>query len=204
MKEKKIVDKKPNKFLAVTSSVLSKIAEIFLKILFFANILLVIAAVLFFVIGLICCVTSSDAVEYVKISGAILAIEFIIIDMHSESGSKTFNWFDVLIGDIGLVMVFGGIVGLFFNFKIAIIVLLIGSVLTLISKSVQSAAQAKFAEEERRKEQLKYNGYKCPNCGMQGGHPIDQFEKAASISLLGAASENFGKTYECANCHYKW
>lgn len=50
----------------------------------------------------------------------------------------------------------------------------------------------------------KENGYKCPNCGRNAGHPIKTGRKMISVGLFGGASNKLGKTYQCCNCDYMW
>lgn len=62
-----------------------------------------------------------------------------------------------------------------------------------------------YEEIKKRGEYARlHQGCKCPNCGMNAGHRIDDFSKKASIGFWGIASSKLGKTYECANCNYMW
>lgn len=45
---------------------------------------------------------------------------------------------------------------------------------------------------------------KCPTCGSTKVHPISTAKKATGFVLAGVFSSNFGKSYECENCNYKW
>ena len=48
------------------------------------------------------------------------------------------------------------------------------------------------------------NTPKCPTCGSTKVHPISTAKKATGFVLAGVFSSNFGKSYECENCKYKW
>lgn len=58
----------------------------------------------------------------------------------------------------------------------------------------------------RIKKQLaqKANVPKCPTCGSTNVHPISDGKKAVGFLMMGVFSKNFGKSYECDNCKYKW
>lgn len=45
---------------------------------------------------------------------------------------------------------------------------------------------------------------KCPTCGSTNVHPISDGKKAVGFLIMGVFSKNFGKSYECDNCKYKW
>lgn len=45
---------------------------------------------------------------------------------------------------------------------------------------------------------------KCPTCGSTKVHPISAGEKAIGFAMVGIFSKNFGKSYECDNCKYRW
>lgn len=45
---------------------------------------------------------------------------------------------------------------------------------------------------------------KCPTCGSTHVHPISTGKKAAGFFIAGIFSSNFGKSYECDDCKYKW
>ena len=48
------------------------------------------------------------------------------------------------------------------------------------------------------------NTPKCPTCGSTNVHPISTAKKATGFVLAGVFSSNFGKSYECLQCKYKW
>lgn len=45
---------------------------------------------------------------------------------------------------------------------------------------------------------------KCPTCGSTNVHKISSSKKALGFITVGIFSSNFGKSYECENCKYKW
>ena len=45
---------------------------------------------------------------------------------------------------------------------------------------------------------------KCPTCGSENVHPISAGKKAVGFLTVGVFSKNFGKSYECENCKYRW
>lgn len=45
---------------------------------------------------------------------------------------------------------------------------------------------------------------KCPTCGSTNVHPISAGKKAVGFLTVGVFSKNFGKSYECDDCKYKW
>ena len=77
------------------------------------------------------------------------------------------------------------------------------------SKAALAKLQAMVAEsearmpsvEEERRNRLTRN---CPRCGHKSGHPINEFEKKASIGFWGFASSKWGKSYKCDACGYMW
>lgn len=71
----------------------------------------------------------------------------------------------------------------------------------LIPKSVLQQ-QHQYAEEQKRK--LLTEGYLCPSCGLRAGHEFGRIEKGLSLGFWGIYSDKLGKTYQCANCGYKW
>lgn len=48
------------------------------------------------------------------------------------------------------------------------------------------------------------NKPKCPTCGSTKVHPISIGKKAIGFLAVGIFSKNFGKSYECDNCKYRW
>ena len=66
--------------------------------------------------------------------------------------------------------------------------------------------RAKLQKEVERQEkvQKQQNTPKCPTCGSTNIHPISTAKKATGFVLAGVFSSNFGKSYECLQCKYKW
>ena len=48
------------------------------------------------------------------------------------------------------------------------------------------------------------NTPKCPTCGSTNVRPISVTKKTTGFVLAGVFSSNFGKSYECLQCKYKW
>lgn len=69
-------------------------------------------------------------------------------------------------------------------------------------KALQRKSQQKMIEKEQIEKQQ--NTPKCPTCGSTNVHPISTAKKATGFVLAGVFSSNFGKSYECENCKYKW
>ena len=44
----------------------------------------------------------------------------------------------------------------------------------------------------------------CPTCGSTNVSKISTTSKAIGFATVGVFSSNFGKTYKCDNCSYKW
>lgn len=44
----------------------------------------------------------------------------------------------------------------------------------------------------------------CPTCGSTKVRPISSGKKALGFITVGIFSSNFGKSYECLQCKYKW
>lgn len=44
----------------------------------------------------------------------------------------------------------------------------------------------------------------CPTCGSTTGSKIKTGEKLVGFAAVGVFSSNFGKSYKCGNCGYKW
>ena len=61
--------------------------------------------------------------------------------------------------------------------------------------------QKMLSENDKQREQ---NTPKCPTCGSTKVHPISTAKKATGFVLAGVFSSNFGKSYECLQCKYKW
>ena len=69
----------------------------------------------------------------------------------------------------------------------------------------------KDREEKESRERLNLSSSytpkstpKCPTCGSTNVRPISATKKATGFVLAGVFSSNFGKSYECENCKYKW
>lgn len=74
-----------------------------------------------------------------------------------------------------------------------------------------SEETVKDREEKEGRERLNLpssytpkNTPKCPTCGSTNVRPISATKKATGFVLAGVFSSNFGKSYECENCNYKW
>lgn len=74
-----------------------------------------------------------------------------------------------------------------------------------------SEEAVKDREEKEGRERLNLpssytpkNTPKCPTCGSTNVHPISTVKKATGFVLAGVFSNNFGKSYECLQCKYKW
>lgn len=78
-----------------------------------------------------------------------------------------------------------------------------------------SEETAKRREEQERQNRLNMpssssykakekNVPKCPTCGSTNVCKISTGKKATGFILAGVFSSNFGKSYECRNCKYKW
>lgn len=68
------------------------------------------------------------------------------------------------------------------------------------------ANRANFQKEVERQEKLQkqQNIPKCPTCGSTNVHPISAGKKAVGFLTVGVFSKNFGKSYECDDCKYRW
>lgn len=53
-------------------------------------------------------------------------------------------------------------------------------------------------------EDLNVNIPKCPTCGSTNVRLISSGKKALGFITVGIFSSNFGKSYECDDCKYKW
>lgn len=71
---------------------------------------------------------------------------------------------------------------------------------------VEKAQQQSTLDQMRIKKQLEQqaNKPKCPTCGSTKVHPISAGKKAIGFAMVGIFSKNFGKSYECDNCKYRW
>ena len=74
-----------------------------------------------------------------------------------------------------------------------------------------SEESVKDREEKEGRERLNVpssytpkNTPKCPTCGSTNVRPISATKKATGFVLAGVFSSNFGKSYECLQCKYKW
>lgn len=68
------------------------------------------------------------------------------------------------------------------------------------------ANRANFQKEIEGQEKLQreQNIPKCPTCGSTNIRKISTGKKAIGFAAVGIFSSNFGKTYECLQCKYKW
>ena len=57
---------------------------------------------------------------------------------------------------------------------------------------------------DKPQSQQNANKPKCPTCGSINVKPISATKKATGFILAGVFSSNFGKSYECLLCKYKW
>lgn len=69
-------------------------------------------------------------------------------------------------------------------------------------EELQCRARQRQIEKERLEKEI--NIPKCPTCGSTNVHPISSGKKAIGFLAVGVFSSNFGKSYECGNCKYKW
>ena len=78
----------------------------------------------------------------------------------------------------------------------------------LIKLSTENKRLDKQVEEIRKQTQesrsSQQNIPKCPTCGSTNVHPISAGKKAVSFLTVGVFSKNFGKSYECDDCKYRW
>ena len=65
------------------------------------------------------------------------------------------------------------------------------------SMPVQSALKTSLTNQQA-------NIPTCPTCGSTNVRPISTAKKATGFVLAGVFSSNFGKSYECLQCKYKW
>lgn len=67
---------------------------------------------------------------------------------------------------------------------------------------LQHNARQRQLEQQRIEKQQ--NIPKCPTCGSTKVHPISAGKKVVGFLAVGVFSKNFGKSYECDNCKYRW
>jgi hypothetical protein len=67
---------------------------------------------------------------------------------------------------------------------------------------LQRNARQRQLEQQRIEKQQ--NIPKCPTCGSTKVHPISAGKKAVGFLAVGVFSKNFGKSYECDDCKYRW
>lgn len=65
------------------------------------------------------------------------------------------------------------------------------------SMPVQSALKTSLTNQQA-------NIPTCPTCGSTNVRPISTTKKATGFVFAGVFSSNFGKSYECLQCKYKW
>lgn len=92
------------------------------------------------------------------------------------------------------------------------VIALVFLVAGFISMGVSSALETP-EEKERSKAQTeamvnrdKYNGlkYTCPMCGSHKIKSIGTAKKLGGAVMVGLASGNIGKNYQCDDCNYRW
>ena len=76
-------------------------------------------------------------------------------------------------------------------------------------KKVQAELDKKCAEIDDRAKAYKeaqhaYDHPECPMCKSHNTRRISTANRAASVALVGLASDKIGKQYECFNCKHKW
>ena len=70
--------------------------------------------------------------------------------------------------------------------------------------SGQSHVLASGLSSQQHTQDKQQNIPKCPTCGSTNVHPISAGKKAVGFLTVGVFSKNFGKSYECENCKYRW
>lgn len=70
----------------------------------------------------------------------------------------------------------------------------------------EKEAQEFLQKQKEEKTAKKYNNYKykCPMCGSNKIVNISTAKKVVSTEMLGLASNQIGKTYQCDDCKYMW
>lgn len=71
-----------------------------------------------------------------------------------------------------------------------------------VKPNIISSKQESFKTVKQPPQQQ--NIPKCPTCGSTNVQPISATKKAMGFILAGIFSCNFGKSFECKNCKYKW
>lgn len=59
-------------------------------------------------------------------------------------------------------------------------------------------------KEEKTAKKYNYYKYKCPMCSSNKIVNISTAKKIVSTEMLGLASKQIGKTYQCDECKYMW
>ena len=59
-------------------------------------------------------------------------------------------------------------------------------------------------QQIRQCNETQQNIPKCPTCQSTNIEKISDVKKAAGFLTVGVFSKNFGKTYHCKNCDYRW
>lgn len=72
------------------------------------------------------------------------------------------------------------------------------------SKAEERAKQLRQAERLRQEEIEGAKYPQCPNCGSLQTKRITTANRAASVYMVGLASDKIGKQFECPVCKYKW
>ena len=73
-----------------------------------------------------------------------------------------------------------------------------------IRKEVDREYYAQRLAQRNEQQCVSQNTPKCPTCGSTNVRPISTAKKATGFVLAGVFSSNFGKSYECLQCKYKW
>ena len=74
-------------------------------------------------------------------------------------------------------------------------------------KYLKEQERAKIAKQADRLRAAQIEGAKhpqCPNCKSLQTKRITTTNRAASVAMVGLASDKIGKQFECPVCKYKW
>ncbi len=150
-------------------------------------------------------------VESIELGCEMAQKNYEILKQKMSQPTQRENVAGCLVASGMLICVIGGIVAffalllndLFMEGVIALIVLELAGVSLYYFFPKRMKQQQQQREEEQRIKALT-EGYLCPSCGMKAGHEFGKIEKGASIGFWGIYSDKLGKTYQCANCGYKW
>lgn len=75
-----------------------------------------------------------------------------------------------------------------------------------LERQKEKETQEFLQKQKEEKTAKKYNHYtyKCPMCGSNKIVNISATKKVVSTGMLGLASSQIGKTYQCDECKYMW